>query len=111
MAALDLAIRAFPAANGLKIGGILKENPLKDVQMTNTPEPEFIETTAGQIAAELTRRGIPPDQPITVAIHPADWLTEVRQFARPRVIAQGWSDADIDRIIDEERDHVQPLLE
>ncbi len=78
--------------------------------MTKTAEPQFIETTAGQIAAELVRRGIAPDQHVTVAIEPDDWLTEVRKFTRPLVTAEGWSDADIDRIIDEERDNVQPRL-
>jgi hypothetical protein len=34
----------------------------------------------------------------------------VRRYARPRVIAEGWTDEDIDRIIDEEREAVQPLL-
>jgi hypothetical protein len=78
--------------------------------MTKTVEPKFIETTAGQIAAELARLGIAPDQHVTVTIQSDDWLTEVRQFTRPRVVAQGWSDADIDRIIDEERDNVQHNL-
>jgi len=78
--------------------------------MTKTTAPQFIETTAGQIAAELARRGIAPDQHVTITIQPDDWLTESRKFTRPRVIAQGWSDADIDRIIDEERDHVQQRL-
>jgi len=78
--------------------------------MAKTAEPRFIETTAGQIAAELVRLGIAPDQHVTVAIQPDDWLTEVRQFTRPRVIAQGWSDADIDQIIEEERDSVQQHL-
>jgi len=78
--------------------------------MTKTVEPRFIETTAGQIVAELARLGIAPDQHITVAIQPDDWLTEVRELTRPRVIAEGWSDADIDRIIDEERDNVQQHL-
>jgi hypothetical protein len=78
--------------------------------MTKTIEPQFIETTAGQIAAELVRRGITADQHVTVAIEPDDWLTEVRAFTRPRVTAEGWTDTDIDRIIDEERDNVQPRL-
>jgi len=78
--------------------------------MAKTAEPRFIETTAGQIAAELVRLGIAPDQHVTVAIQSDDWLTEVRQFTRPRVIAQGWSDADIDQIIEEERDSVQQHL-
>jgi len=78
--------------------------------MTKTVEPRFIETTAGQIVAELARLGIAPDQHITVAIQPDDWLTEVRESTRPLVTAEGWSDADIDRIIDEERDNVQQHL-
>lgn len=78
--------------------------------MSKVAEPQFIESTAGQVAAELARRGIAPDQHVTVTIEPNDWLTEVRRSTRPRVIANGWSDADIDRIIDEERDAVQPRL-
>ena len=78
--------------------------------MTKTPEPQFIESTAGQVAEELVRRGIAPDRHVTITIEPEDWLAEVRRFARPRVIAKGWSDADIDRIIDKERDAVQPHL-
>ncbi|MGH8551274.1 MAG: hypothetical protein ACRERU_22240 [Methylococcales bacterium] len=53
-------------------------------------KPEFIESTAGQIAAELTRRGIPPEQRVMVTIEPDDWLAEARKFARPQVIAKGW---------------------
>jgi hypothetical protein len=76
--------------------------------MTKVAEPQIIESTAGQVAAELARRGIAPDQHVTITIEPDDWLAEVRRFTRPRVVAHGWSDADIDRIIDEERDAVQP---
>ena len=79
--------------------------------MTKTAEPQFIESTAGEIAKELERRGMAPDRHVTVTIEPNDWLAEVRRFTRPRVIAEGWSDADIDRIIDEERDAVQPRSE
>jgi hypothetical protein len=78
--------------------------------MSKVAEPQFIESTAGQVAAELARLGIAPDQHVTITIEPNDWLTEVRRSTRPRVIANGWSDADIDRIIDEERDAVQPRL-
>ncbi|MGA9864876.1 MAG: hypothetical protein WBQ75_00375 [Acetobacteraceae bacterium] len=76
--------------------------------MRKVAEPEFIASTAGQVAAELTRRGVAPDQPVMITIEPDDWLTEVRRFARPRVIAKGWTDEDIDRIIEEEREAVQP---
>ena len=67
----------------------------------------FIETTAGQVAAMLAARGIEPDRHITVTIEPDNWLEEVRKFARPRIIAKGLTDDDIDRIIDEEREAVQ----
>ena len=73
-------------------------------------KPEFIESTAGQITAELTRRGISPDQRIMITIEPDDWLSEARKFARTQVIAEGWTDVEIDRLIDEERTAVQPRL-
>ena len=75
-----------------------------------TTQPEFIESTAGKVAEELARRGVPPDQRVTITIEPEDWLDEVRRFARARVIAKGWTDADIDRIIEEEREAIQPHL-
>jgi len=77
-------------------------------------QPEFIESTAGKVAEELARRGIPPAQRVTITIEPDepdDWIAKARAFARPKVIAEGWTDADIDRIIDEERAAVQPRLE
>jgi hypothetical protein len=76
-------------------------------------QPEFIESTAGKVAEELARRGIPPGQRVTITIEPDepdDWIAKARRFARPKVIAEGWTDADIDRIIDEEREAVQPHL-
>ncbi len=77
--------------------------------MANATMPLVIETTAGQMVAELDRRGISRDQPITVMIGPDDWLAEARRYSRPLVIAEGWSDEDIDRIIHEERDAVSAL--
>lgn len=71
--------------------------------MPDTAMPLVIETTAGQIRAELDRRGIGMDQPIIVMIEPEGWLAEARRFSRPLVIAEGWSDDDIDKIIKEER--------
>jgi hypothetical protein len=81
--------------------------------MTKLPEPLFIETTAGQAAAELERRGIAPEQRVTITIEPDepdDWIAKARKFARPKVIAEGWTDDDIDRIIEEERRAVQSQL-
>jgi hypothetical protein len=77
-------------------------------------QPEFIESTAGKVAEELARRGIPPAQRVTITIEPDepdDWIAKARAFARPKIIAEGWTDADIDRMIDEERAAVQPRLE
>jgi hypothetical protein len=77
-------------------------------------QPEFIESTAGKVAEELARRGIPPAQRVTITIEPDepdDWIAKARAFARPKVIAEGWTDADIDCIIDEERASVQARLE
>jgi hypothetical protein len=68
--------------------------------------PEFIESTAGEVAAELARRGVPSEQRVIIDIEPDDWISEARAFSRPLVQAEGWSDADIDRIIDEERSEV-----
>jgi hypothetical protein len=79
--------------------------------MTKDAQPEFIESTAGEVAAELARRGVAPDQRVTITIEPDepdDWLSKARKFARAKVAAEGWSDADIDRIIKEERNAVQP---
>ena len=81
--------------------------------MDNTPnEPvsQFIESTAGNAAAELARRGIAPDRRVTILIEPNDWMAEARRFARPKVISDGSSDADIDRIIKAAQQEVEPLL-
>jgi hypothetical protein len=78
--------------------------------MANEATPESFESTAGQVAAELARRGIAPGQRVMVTIEPDDWLARVRAFARSRVRAEGLSDADIDRLIEDEREAVQPRL-
>lgn len=77
-------------------------------------QPEFIESTAGEVAGELTRRGIAPTQRVTITIEPDepdDWIAKARKFARPKVIAEGLSDADIDRLIKEERKAVHSARE
>ena len=82
--------------------------------MPRDAEPELIESTAGQVAAELERRGVAPDRRVTVTVEPEepnDWLAKVRKFARAKVIAEGWSDDDIDRLIKEERRAVRPRKE
>jgi hypothetical protein len=79
--------------------------------MSAEKEIDVIETTAGQIADVLKRLGIAKERMVTVMIEPDDWLTKVRQESRRLVIAAGLSDDDIDRMIDEARTEVQPLLE
>lgn len=60
--------------------------------MPKETSPELIESTAGDVAAELARRGIRADQRVTVTIEPAepdDWISKGRAYARPKVIAEG----------------------
>jgi len=76
--------------------------------MTKVAEPQFIESTAGQVADELARRGIAPDRHVTITIEPDDWLAEVRRYARPKVIEAGWSDDDVDRLIKQAQKEVEP---
>jgi hypothetical protein len=82
--------------------------------MPKGTEPQFIESTAEQVAAELARRGIAPGQRVTITIEPdepEDWITKARKFARPKVIAEGWSDDDIDRLIKQAQREVEPRIE
>ena len=81
--------------------------------MANATELLVIESTAGEVAAELARRGVAPEQRVTVTIEadePADWITKARQFARPKVIEAGWSDDDIDRLIKQAQKEVELRL-
>jgi hypothetical protein len=76
-------------------------------------EPEFIESMAGEVAEELARRRIAPGRRVLIAVEPAgrgDWLEQARSFARAKVVAEGWTDDDIDRIIKEERKAVQSQI-
>jgi hypothetical protein len=70
---------------------------------------KVIETTVGEVAAELARRGLDPRDRVTVTIQP-DELIPGRREARLRVIAAGLSDDAIDRLIDEARTEAQPLI-
>ena len=78
--------------------------------MTEVAEPRFIESTAGQVAAELARLGIAPDKHVTIMIEPDDWLAEVRRQSRPKVIEAGWSHDDIDRLIKQAQNEVVSSL-
>jgi hypothetical protein len=54
---------------------------------------EVIETTAGEVAAELARRGISSDERVTITIEPTPELVPGRREARANVVAAGLSSA------------------
>jgi hypothetical protein len=70
---------------------------------------KVIETTVGEVTAELARRGLDPNDRVTVTIQP-DELIPGRREARARVIAAGLTDDDIDRLIDDARNEAQSLI-
>jgi hypothetical protein len=72
-------------------------------------ESEVIETTVSKVAAELTRRGLDPDDRVTIMIEP-DELVPGRRASRARVIAAGLTDNDIDRMIKQAQKEVEPLI-
>jgi hypothetical protein len=68
---------------------------------------EVIETTAGKVSAELAKRGLDPDDRVTITIEP-DELIPGRRASRARVVAAGLSDEDIDRLIKQAQKEVEP---
>jgi hypothetical protein len=72
------------------------------------PAPTVIEVAAKEVAAELQRQGIDPDERVTVTIEPE--LIPGRRSSRARVIAAGLSDDDIDQLIKQAQKEVEPLL-
>jgi hypothetical protein len=75
-----------------------------------TGAPEIIEVAAGEVAAELKRRGISSDERVTVTIEPERELIPGRRASRARVVAAGLSDDDIDRLIKQAQHEVEPKL-
>ena len=72
------------------------------------PTPTVIEVAAKEVAAELQRQGISPDERVTLTIEPE--LTPGRRESRKLVIAAGLTDDDIDRLIKQAQHEVEPLL-
>ncbi len=72
------------------------------------PAPKVIELPAREIAAELERQGIDPDEPVTLTIEPE--LIPGRRESRKLVIAAGLTDDDIDMLIKRAQHEVEPLL-
>jgi hypothetical protein len=72
---------------------------------------QVIEITAGEVAAELKRRGIGSDERVTLTIEAGQELIPGRRESRARVVAAGLSDDDIDRLIKRAQHEVDPHLE
>jgi len=75
-----------------------------------TPSQLTIEITAGEVAAELKRRGIGSDERVTLTIEPEQELIPGRGESRARVVAAGLTDADIDRLVKTAQQEVEPRL-
>ncbi len=75
-----------------------------------TEARETIEVAAGEVAAELKRRGIGPDEKVILTIQPEREIIPGRRASRARVVAAGISDDDIDRMIKQAQKDVEPLL-
>ncbi len=72
------------------------------------PTPTIIEVAAKEVAAELQRQGIDPEERVTLTIEPE--MIPGRRASRARVVAAGLSDDDIDRLIKQAQREVEPLL-
>jgi hypothetical protein len=70
------------------------------------PTPTVIEVSAKDVAAELQRQGISPDERVMLTIGPE--LFPGRRESRKLVIAAGLTDEDIDRLIEQAREEVAP---
>jgi len=69
---------------------------------------EVIEVAAGEIAAELKRRGIGSDERVTVTIEPKQEVIPGRRASRARVVAAGLTDEDIDKLVKQAQQEVEP---
>ncbi len=77
---------------------------------TMAPDSQVIEITAGEIAAELARRGIGSDERVTITIESARELIPGRRESRANVVAAGLTDDDIDRLIKQAQQEVEPTI-
>lgn len=64
---------------------------------------QTINIPAGEVTAELMRRGIPAQERVTITLEPSQELIPGRQETRARVTAAGLDDSAIDRLIEEAR--------
>jgi len=73
-----------------------------------TKAVETIEVAAGDVGAELIRRGIRDDELVTITIIPSGELVPGRRASRARVMAAGLTDDDIDHLIKAAQNEVEP---
>lgn len=71
---------------------------------------ETIEVAAGEVGAELTRRGISADDLVMITIMPDSEIVPGRRASRARVLAAGLTDDDIDHLIKAAQREVEPGL-
>ncbi len=74
------------------------------------PPADIIETTVAEVTAELLRRGVGPDEPVSIVIEPVEGPALARRNSRVRVVDAGLADADIDRLIKQAQKEVEPNL-
>jgi hypothetical protein len=72
----------------------------------NMPTQTVVEVPAREIAAELQRQGVEPDEVVRLTIEPE--LFPGRRESRKLVVAAGLTDDDIDRLIERAREEVAP---
>jgi hypothetical protein len=72
------------------------------------PAPEVIEIAAGEVSGELRRRGVGPDERVTLMIAPEQEWIPGRRESHARVVVAGLTDDDIDRLIKQAQREVEP---
>lgn len=75
-----------------------------------TAQTDAFDSDAGQVAAELVRRGIGPHQRVRIIVDPAAAFLAASRSSRAMAELAGQSDADIDQLIREERKAVNDQL-
>jgi hypothetical protein len=91
---------------GDKLTAVRRRQP-REAPM-DTPMPTVIKIAAREVAAELQRQGINPDEQVTLTIEPE--LIPGRRESRKLVIAAGLTDDDIDALVKRAQREVEPLL-
>ena len=72
------------------------------------PAPAVIEIAAGEVSDELQRRGIGSDERVTLMIATEQEWIPGRRESRARLVAAGLTDGDIDRLIKQAQQEVEP---